>query len=59
MIQSREFREDLYCRLAVLTIETAPLRERREDIPAMIAFYLREAAGAVTNRTNQCETLLD
>src|SRR6185436_9491302 len=54
MIQSREFREDLHCRLAVLTIETAPLRERREDIPAMIAFYLREAA-AVTNRINQCE----
>jgi transcriptional regulator with PAS, ATPase and Fis domain len=53
MIQSREFREDLHCRLAVLTIETAPLRERREDIPAMIAFYLREAA-AITNRTNQC-----
>jgi DNA-binding NtrC family response regulator len=55
MIQSREFREDLHCRLAVLTIETAPLRERREDIPAMIAFYLREAAAA-TNRTNQCES---
>lgn len=54
MIQSREFREDLHCRLAVLTIETAPLRERCEDIPAMIAFYLREAA-AVTNRINQCE----
>ncbi len=54
MIQSREFREDLHCRLAVLTIETVPLRERCEDIPAMIAFYLREAAAA-TNRTNQCE----
>jgi DNA-binding NtrC family response regulator len=54
MIQSREFREDLHCRLAVLTIETVPLRHRREDIPAMIAFYLREAAAA-TNRTNQCE----
>jgi DNA-binding NtrC family response regulator len=55
MIQSREFREDLYCRLAVLTIEIAPLRERREDIPAMIAFYLREAAAAA-NRTNQCDS---
>lgn len=54
MIQSREFREDLHCRLAVLTIETVPLRDRREDIPAMIAFYLREAAAAIS-RTNQCE----
>lgn len=55
MIQRGEFREDLYCRLAVLTFETAPLRERREDIPAMIAFYLREAA-AVTDRAKQWET---
>lgn len=47
MIQDGEFREDLYCRLAVLTVETSPLRERREDIPAMIALFLREAAGAI------------
>lgn len=44
MIHNREFREDLYCRLAVLTVETTPLRDRREDIPAMIALFLREAA---------------
>lgn len=55
MIRRGEFREDLYCRLAVLTIETAPLRERREDIPAMTAFYLREAAGAVAGPDKQCE----
>lgn len=49
MIRRGEFREDLYCRLAVLTIETVPLRERREDMPAIIDCYLRDAARSVTN----------
>src|SRR6266540_3824200 len=44
MIQKGEFREDLYCRLAVLTVEITPLREWREDIPAMIGLFLCEAA---------------
>lgn len=47
MIRQGEFRQDLYCRLAVLTFEVAPLRERREDIPALVDQYLREAACAV------------
>ncbi|TQV78237.1 sigma-54-dependent Fis family transcriptional regulator [Exilibacterium tricleocarpae] len=38
-IQQREFREDLYFRLNVLTIETAGLSERLEDIPALITFF--------------------
>lgn len=56
MIEAGHFREDLYCRLAVLTIETAPLRTHREDIPALITFYLREAAEAVSTSDYDCGT---
>lgn len=48
MIEAGHFRDDLYMRLAVLRIETAPLRSHREDIPALVGFYLREAAGAMS-----------
>jgi DNA-binding NtrC family response regulator len=51
MIRRGEFRQDLYCRLAVLTFEVAPLRERREDIPALVDQYLREAACAVASHS--------
>src|SRR5687767_7307965 len=44
MIQEHEFREDLYCRLAVLTVEVVPLRDRREDIPAMVRHFLQEVS---------------
>ncbi len=46
MISGGEFREDLYGRLAVLTVHAYPLRERRSDIPPMIAHFLKEAARA-------------
>ena len=55
MIRQGTFREDLYCRLAVLQFEIAPLRERREDIPALIDLFLREAADTVTRLTGRGE----
>jgi two-component system response regulator HydG len=48
-IKEGKFREDLYFRLNVLSLRTPPLRERREDIPALVAAFIdRESGGTST-----------
>ena len=42
MIANNQFREDLYYILNVVSVQMPPLRERKEDIPELMYFFLRE-----------------
>src|SRR5918993_4480080 len=42
MVADGRFRDDLYYRINVLSVDVPPLRERREDIPVLLNFFLKK-----------------
>ena len=55
MVRKNEFREDLLYRINVITITLPPLRDRREDIPLLIDYFLEKVA----ERTSEKKKVID
>lgn len=57
-IAQKRFREDLFYRLNVLPIYNPPLRERREDIPLLVDFFVRQYSLKANKRFEKISDLI-
>ena len=55
LVRDGKFREDLLYRLNIIRIKIPPLRERREDIPLLLKFYMSKEAQALGLEEKQFE----
>tara|TARA_B100001063_G_scaffold247218_1_gene291379 strand:- start:5025 stop:6422 length:1398 start_codon:yes stop_codon:yes gene_type:complete len=55
LIKTGKFREDLYHRLNVFRIELPPLRERKEDIPSLVNYFLKKSADEIKSDQKDIE----
>ncbi len=56
LVREGKFREDLFYRLNVITIDLPPLRQRKEDIPLLVEHFLRKYSDENERQTRQITT---
>ena len=58
-VAEKRFRQDLYYRLNVARFQLPPLRERREDIPVLVSFFLEKYYAKMGVRPKLHDSVLD